>query len=272
MKYNLEDYYYHTISKDDDNKTIDIFKQVLNDNELKSQGLLGKNESKYNGLNYISFAEFVNNPEYKTFIIDEKNYKSSNLSSLFDNYNKYLEYMKLDSFLETPMSKEEYFSKHKTNNKREYFKYLDSISRTYPVDIAFLYKKTKDKIYKDILELNNDDIAYCYENGNCFNDYIKNSKGITFVFPKTIPVEKVNIIPNLPFELENKLVTKISEQKTRYSNQLGEVQIKNSICIDEVIGIIVSDYININIVKNILKDHNININILKLINNKLIKI
>lgn len=37
MNYKLENYYYHTISKDDVNQTYQIFEKVLNDKQLKSQ-------------------------------------------------------------------------------------------------------------------------------------------------------------------------------------------------------------------------------------------
>ena len=272
MNYNLEDYYYHTISKDDVNQTYEILEKVLNDGKLKSQQLLGKNEIKFNGMNYISLASYFKNNEYKTFIIDENSYNESKLSNIFDNYNSYLDYMKLDSQLETPLSKEEFFIKNNTNNKRDYYNYCDSITRTYPVDISYLYKKTNDEVYNYILEMIDNDILYCYPSSNCFDEYIRNSKGITFVFPKSIKIENVTIIPNLPFEIENKLVNKISNESNRYSNLIGEVQVKDYIDINTAIGIIVTDTIDINKVNDMLKLNNYDKEIFKIIGEKLVDI
>ena len=273
MNYKLEDYYYHTISKDDVNQTYQILEKVLYDRQLKSQELLGKSENKFNGLNYISLASYTKNSEYKSFIIDEENFKNSKLSNMFDNYNSYLEYMKLDSLLEKPLSKEEFFIKNNTTNKRDYFNYLDSISISYPVDIKYLYNKTSDIVYKFILDIINDDILNCAKSENCFDEYIKKSKGITFVFPKTIEVENVTIIPNLPFEIESKLVELLSNQENRYSNQIGEVQVKSYLDIDKAIGIIVSNDINLDIINKILIENKFNdLKLFKLINNELIEI
>lgn len=272
MNYKLENYYYHTISKDDVNQTYQIFEKVLNDKQLKSQKMLGKSESKFNGLNYISLAAHTKNSEYKTFIIDEDNYKDSKLSNMFDNYNSYLEYMKLDSLLEKPISKEEFFIKNNTTNKRDYFNYLDSISRSYPVDIKYLYNKTNDAVYKYILNIINEDILNCAKSENCFDEYIKKSKGITFVFPKTIEVENVTIIPNLPFEIESKLVELLANQENRYSNQVGEVQLKNSLDIDKAMGIIISNDMNLDIINKMLIEKNYVFKLFRLTNNELIEI
>ena len=272
MNYNLENYYYHTISKDDVKQTYEILEKVLNDGQLKTQQLLGKNEVKFNGMNYISLASYVENNEYKTFIVDENSFNDSKLANIFDNYNSYLDYMKLDSQLEIPLSKEEFFIKNNTNNKRNYYNYLDSITRTYPVDISYLYRKTNDEIYKYILEMIDNEILYCYPSGNCFDEYIKNTKGITFVFPKNIKIENVTIIPNLPFEIESKLVIKISNEVNRYSNLIGEVQVKDFIYIDNAIGIIVPDNLKLSKVSNILKKHNYNKKLFKLMDEKLVEI
>lgn len=272
MNYKLEDYYYHTISKDNINQTYQIFEKVLNDRQLKSQEMLGKSENKFNGLNYISLASYTKNSEYKSFIIDEENYKKSKLSIMFDNYNSYLEYMKLDSLLEEPISKEEFFIKNNTTNKRDYFNYLDSISRSYPVDIKYLYNKTNDVVYKYILDIIDEDILNCAKSDNCFDEYIKKSKGITFVFPKSVEIENVTIIPNLPFEIESKLVEKISKGTKRYSNQIGEVQVKNSLDINEAIGIIISKDINFDIINKVLIENNYDFKLFRLIDDELIEI
>lgn len=234
--------------------------------------MLGKSESKFNGLNYISLAAHTKNSEYKTFIIDEDNYKDTKLSNMFDNYNSYLEYMKLDSLLEKPISKEEFFIKNNTTNKRDYFNYLDSISRSYPVDIKYLYNKTNDVVYKYILEIINEDILNCAKSENCFDEYIKKSKGITFVFPKTIEVENVTIIPNLPFEIESKLVELLANQENRYSNQVGEVQVKNSLDIDKAMGIIISNDMNLDIINKMLIEKKYVFKLFRLTNNELIEI
>ena len=272
MNYNLNDYYYHTISKDDVNQTYEILEKILNDRRLKSQQLLGKNEVKFNGMNYISLASYIKNNEYKTFIIDEKSFKDSNLLNIFDNYKSYLNYMNLDSQLEMPLSKEEFFLKNNTNNKKCYYNYLDSITRTYPVDILYLYRVTNDEVYKYILEVVDNDILYCYPSSNCFDEYIRNSKGITFVFPKSIKSEKVTIIPNLPFEIENKLVEKISNQSNRYSNLFGEIQVRDFIDVDNAIGIIVSNNLKLSRVSDILKKYNYNKKLFSLIDEKLVEI
>ena len=272
MNYNLEDYYYHTISKDDVNQTYEILEKVLNDEQLKSQQLLGKSEAKFNGMDYISLASYLKKSEYKTFMLDENSFNESKLANIFDNYNSYLDYMKLDSHLETPLSKEEFFIKNNTNNKRDYYNYCDSITRTYPVDISQLYKKTNDEIYKYILEMIDNDILYCYPSGNCFDEYIRNSKGITFVFPKNIKIENVTIIPNLPFEIESKLVNKISNETNRYSNLLGEVQVKDFIDTNTAVGIIVSDRIDMNKLNDILKSNSYDKKIFKIIDEKLVDI
>lgn len=272
MNYNLNDYYYHTISKDDVNQTYEILEKILNDRQLKSQQLLGKNEVKFNGMNYISLASYIKNNEYKTFIIDEKSFKDSKLLNIFDDYKSYLNYMNLDSQLEMPLSKEEFFLKNNTNNKKCYYNYLDSITRTYPVDILYLYRVTNDEVYKYILEVVDNDILYCYPSSNCFDEYIRNSKGITFVFPKSIKSEKVTIIPNLPFEIENKLVEKISNQSNRYSNLFGEIQVRDFIDVDNAIGIIVSNNLKLSRVSDILKKYNYNKKLFSLIDEKLVEI
>ena len=271
MKYDLKDYYYHTISKDNVDDTYLVFESVLKDKKLKSQQLLGKSETKFNGSNYVSIASYPEYSEYKSFIIEENDFNKSKLSNLFDNYNSYLDYMKLDNELEIPLSKEDFFKKNNTYDKMKYYDYLDSISRTYPVDIAYLYNKTKDKIYKYILEMIDDNILYCYKSDNCFDLYIRNSKGITFVFHKSIEVENVNIIPNLPSDLELKLVNKISDLSDRYSNLIGELQVKDYIDINKSIGIIVSDEIDLNKVKDLLKNNSLNIKLFKIEDNYLIE-
>lgn len=272
MKYNLLDYYYHSISKDDISQIYEIFENIIKDRKLKSQALLNKNEVKFNGINYISLASYVEESEYKSFIIDKEKFNNSKLSNMFSNYQDYLSYMKLDNKLEEAISKEEFFIKNNTQNKRDYYNYLDSISRTYPVDMEYLYSITKDDIYKKIIDLNNNEIVNCFKSDNCFNQYIKNSKGITFVFPKSLKIEDVTIIPNLPSNIELELVKLIQTSSKRYSNQIGEVQIKDYIDINNSIGIIISDQLDINIIKNILEENKMNLKYFKLLNDELIEL
>lgn len=269
---NINDYYFHTISKFNVDNVLEDFNEILCDGRLKSQKLLGNSDSKFNGLDYISLASYVEPSEYKVFVIDEENFKNSKLSRVFSSYNKYLDFLKLDNYLEQPISMKEYFEINNTTNKRDYFNYVDSISRTYPVDINYLYKLTNDIIYKYILDMINDEILYCNKSEYCFDEYIRKSNGITFIFPKNISTEKVTIIPNLPFEIESKLVDMIQNSEVRYSNQIGEFQIKDYIDIDNASGIIVNKDIDLKIVKGILKKYNYNIKTYKLIENKLIEI
>lgn len=269
----INNYYFHTILKD--NKESEIynnFEQILKDGKLKSQRLLHNNEIKFNGLDYISLASFVEPSEYKVFVVDKKYYNMSKLSNIFTSYNHYLEYLKLNNRLEEPLNKEQFFKKYNTNNKRDYYNYLDTISRTYPVDINYLYKITNDIIYKYILDLIGDDILYCNKSEYCFEEYVKNSNGITFIFPKTIDIIDVRIIPNLPFEIESKLVKKAQNLYNRYSNQIGEVQVKDYLDINSAVGIIINDNINKKIVFDLLKKYNLNLKIYKMINEQLIEL
>lgn len=100
----------------------------------------------------------------------------------------------------------------------------------------------------------------------------KKIKGITFVFPKTIEVENVTIIPNLPFEIESKLVELLANQENRYSNQVGEVQLKNSLDIDKAMGIIISNDMNLDIINKMLIEKNYVFKLFRLTNNELIEI
>lgn len=270
----INNYYFHTILKDNTKDEIyKNFEDILKDRKLKSQKLLNNNEMKFNGIDYISLASYKKESEYKTFIIDENEYSHSKLSTLFDTYDDYLNYLKQDNWLEKPLSKEEFFEKYNTTNKREYYNYLDSIARTYPIDIKYLYKKTNDLIYKDILEIINDDILYCNKSEYCFEEYIRKSKGITFIFPKNINAVEVKNIPNLPFEVENKLIKKIQHLSTRYSNQIGEVQVKDYLDIESAIGIIINeDFIDKKIISKLLIKYNFNIKIFKLKENQLIEL
>ena len=128
MRYILNDYYYHSISKDDKELVYTIFNAVIKDKKIKSQRLLGKTENKFNGLDYVSLAAYIENSEYNSFIISEEYFSDSKLSNLFSTYDEYLAYMKLDNELEKAISKEEFFKKNNTTNKRDYFNYLDYLN------------------------------------------------------------------------------------------------------------------------------------------------
>lgn len=270
---NIKDYYFHTISKDKkDNVIYNHFECIIKDGKLKSQKLLNNNEMKFNGLEYISVAEYIEPSLYKTFIIDKDNYNKSELSKIFISYQDYLEYLKSNEWLELPLSKEEFFKKYNTNEKRDYYNYLDSISRTYPVDIEYLYKLTGDIIYKYILEMIDSTILYCNKSEYCFNQYIRNSTGITFIFPKNLDIVNVNIIPNLPFNIESKLVKTLQNLSNRYSNQIGEVQVKGYIEVNKAIGLLIDDNINKEQILNILNKYNLNLMLYKLKNDEIIEI
>lgn len=269
---NIKNYYFHTISKYQKEDIYNKFEFILRDGKLKSQRLLNNNDVKFNGVDYISLAKYTDISEYKTFIIDENNFNNSKLSKLFDTYEKYLENLKLYEWLDTPISKEEFFIKNNVNDRKEYYNYLASIARVYPVDIEFLYKTTNDVIYKYILDMIDDSILYCNKSEYCFEEYIRNSSGITFIFPKEINAIDVNIIPNLPFDIENKLVEKIENLTTRYSNQIGEVQVKDCIDINMSVGILINENISKKNILDLLKKYNFDIKIYKLIENKLVEL
>lgn len=270
---NIGNHYFHTLLKDNvGDKIYNNFEAILKDGKLKSQGLLNNVETKFNGLDYISLASYVEKSEYKTLVIDKENYKTSGLSKLFESYEEYLAYLKLDEWLEKPKSREEFFRENNTNDKREYYNYLDSISRRYPVDIKYLYEKTSNIIYKYILDMIEDDILYCNKTEYCFEEYIRNSKGITFIFPKEIDVVSIHIIPNLPFDVESKLVKKTESLSTRYSNQIGEVQVKEYINIDKAVGILINDNISKERIFNLLKKYKIDIKLYCLLNDRLIEL
>lgn len=270
---NISNYYFHTILKD--NKEDEIYnnlEEILVDGNLKSQKFLNNNEIKFNGLDYISLASFIEPSEYKVFVLDKEQYNASKLSIIFNSYADYLDYLKLNNWLEQPLNREEFFIKYNTDKKRDYYNYLNSISRTYPVDIKCLYETTNDMIYKYILDMIDDDILYCNKSEYCFEEYIRKSKGITFVFPKTIDAIEVRVIPNLPFEIESELAKKIQTLSDRYSNQIGEVQVKDYLNINSAVGIIINDNLNKEIIIELLKKYNLNVKIYKLINEQLVEL
>ena len=75
----------------------------------------------------------------------------------------------------------------------------------------------------------------------------------------------------MSFEVESKLVNMIQNLDDRYSNQKGEVQVKNYLDISNAIGIIINDNLNLKLIKNIMKNYNYNYKIYKIVNNSLIE-
>lgn len=270
---NLSDYYYHTILKDelDKNKIYINLESILKDGYIKSKKLLNIQKDSYNGDEYISLASLENNTSYKVPHLEKIDYEKSILSKKYNSYEEYLTSLKEYEFLEEPLTKQEYFEKYNTNDKREYFNYLEKITRTYPVDIKVLYENTQDDIYKEILNISKQEIIYCYPSENTFNKYVIETNGITFIFSKNINVEKINIIPNLPFEIENELVSSIKKLTKRYSNLIGEVQVKDKLSINHAIGVIIKNNLDIEKVKDLLKKYNYNIKVYKMEKDKLVE-
>lgn len=271
----LSNYYYHTILKDSSNVE-DIYTNlriILKDGYIKSKKLLEKNSPNktYNGNEYISIASYQENNSYKVPHLEIDDFKNSKLQEQFSSYEEYLKTLEEYEFLEEPLSKEEYFKKYNTEEKRDYYNYLDKITRTYPVDIKTLSEKTSNIIYKEILNISGKDIVYCYPSENTFTKFVLETNGITFIFPKTIDIVDVTIIPNLPFDIENKLVENISLLNERYSNLIGEKQVKDKLPISSAIGIILKDNIDQTKVTKLLEKYNYNLKIYKLINNELIE-
>ena len=75
----------------------------------------------------------------------------------------------------------------------------------------------------------------------------------------------------MSFEVESKLVNMIQNLDDRYSNQKGEVQVKDYLDISNAIGIIINDNLNLKLIKNIMKNYNYNYKIYKIVNNSLIE-
>lgn len=277
----LKNYYYHTIliNSIDEFEIYNHFEIILKEKYLKAKKFRNneindylfkfKNNTTYNGSDFISFASYIDKSEYKVEPIEKKAFKDSELSMMFDNYESYLDYLKLESKLEQPLSREDFFLKYNTSNKREYFNYLDTISRTYPVDIKYLFNKTSYEIYEEILKNIDNTILYCFRSEYAFDKAVLESKSITFIFPNNIKAVKVKIIPNLPTELENKVYKDNLDLKNNYSNLIGEVQVKNKIAIDKAIGIIIKNNLDIKIIKSIIKKYGYCFNIYKIIDDKL---
>jgi len=255
--------FYHTILKDelDINRLYKVLEKILKEGYLKSPRLLNEMGSGYNGDDYVSIARYHNMSKYKIIPLNEERYNNSSLNNKFNSYKEYLEYLELDDEIDKYLTKEEYFKKYKTNNKEEYYTYLEENTRSYPIDIKELYKYTKNEIYSFILNIIDDEILYCYKNEYAYNKYVLNSHGITFVFPSSLKTENVKLIPNLPLAIEREVVSNITKFKGLYTNIIGEYQVKDRIPISDAIEILINKNIDKDIVKSLLDKYNYNIKI-----------
>jgi hypothetical protein len=271
MKSNL----YYCINKDTTN-----VEEVYNafENIMKSKAILSRAKSGYNndvltmnGYDNISVAEKIVESKYKVPIATKSEFAKSKLSLLYKNYKDYLTDLQSETFLEKPISREEFFIKNNTTNRRDYYKYLDSISRLYPIDLVVMLKDyLSDKIIQYIFEKVNktakyENIGYFYATENAYEKYIKNSNGIVLVIDRNVPTQKTILIPNLEsnfFDIDTQLY--IANSKTiRYTNLSGEVQIKDKIDIKYIKRIIVGSLIDVNRIKSILNKYNIKIEVTK---------
>lgn len=274
----LKDYYYHSINivnKKIDNKDeiYIIFRNIL------KKGLLSKKLSNFrrdiitmNGDEYISLAKYIPYTKYKVPVMSLNDFKESDMSKLFNSYDEYKNYIKQDRYLSTPMTMNEFFLKNDTNNKRDYFRYLETISRLFPIDLKWHFNNeiNNDEILNTICRESTkqsefENIGYYLSNDNAFELCILNNISIIFVISNKISTEKMILIPNLPENFFNKdMELKIANSKTkRYSNLIGEVQVKDKIELADIKGIILGDNINHITIKNIMKELNIKIPLLK---------
>lgn len=271
---NINDYYYHSVSKDS-SYLEDKYKTL--EDILKSKAILSRNysgvksdEITLNGDNYVSIASYVKPMNYKVPILEETDFNDSNMSKLYNSYQDYLSDIEKDNFISTPLSQEEFFKNNKTNEKRQYFRYLDSLSRKFPIDLDFLFKDELDNddilkyIYDKCQTMNN--ISYYFANEIAFKKYIVDSSSITFVISKDINTERTILIPNLeekffPKEMELDIANSVDK---RYTNLIGEIQVKDKIDMKYIKGIIIDDNIDIKRVKKILNIYKLDIPLLKL--------
>ncbi len=277
----IEDYYYHCINKDlsDEKALYDIFQKILESNALLSRNKSGFIDKKIplNGDNYISLAYYQPILKYKVPAMELIDFTKSNMNKIFKNYEDYLNYVTQDRYISSPLTKEQFFSRNNTSDKREYFRYLDSVNRLFPIDLKWLFKNESknDKILqyiykKSTVKQNISDIGYYFTNDNAFDLVILNNMSIIFIISKEIPIQKTILIPNLPEnffdkDMEQEMVNSIDK---RYSNLIGEVQVRDRIALEFVKGIIINDKLNSEIIKSILKKCNKEIPIMKFNMNK----
>lgn len=255
--------FYHTILKDelDVNRLYKVLEKILKEGYLKSPRLLNEPGLGYNGDDYVSIARYHNMSKYKIIPLNEERYNKSSLNKKFNSYKEYLEYLELDDEIDKYLTQEEYFTKYKTNDKEDYYNYLEDNTRSYPIDIKELYEYTKNEIYSYILSIIDDNILYCYKNEYAYNKYVLNSHGITFVFPSNLKTEDVKLIPNLPLAIEREVLANITKFKGLYTNIIGEYQVRDRVPISESIEILINRNIDINRVKELLDKYNYDIKI-----------
>ncbi len=273
----MQNYYYHSINtmnkKIEDNEIYEIFRNILKNGGLLSKKLSGfkRDIVTMNGNDYISLAQYIPTTEYKVPVMPLNEFENSNMNKLFKSYDEYIKYIKQDKYISQPMSKTEFFLKNSTNNNRNYYKYLDSIARLFPIDLKWLFRNEMDNdeildtIYKDlIVQSEFENIGYYYSNENAFELVILNNISIIFIISNKVITEKMILIPNLPEhfftkEMELRIANSIDK---RYTNLIGEVQVKDKIELADIKGIILGNNINQKKIKNIMEEFNIKIPLL----------
>lgn len=273
---NLKKYYYHTIEKDseDINEIYIIFEEILKSGGLKSKSIRNNAPKKntMNGNNYISLVSYVPKTKKNVPFTNRQEFKKSRLAKEYFNYREYIKMIEKQPCSECAMSKQIYFEKNNTNNIRDYYNYLDSLAILFPIDLKWFFKDeiTNDKIinyiyHKTLKNNKSKEVGYFYANENAYDKYVINSNGITIVISKEIQVEETILIPNLVFGFfDKKMEKELNECETRrYTNLIGEIQVKNEISLNNFVGLILNENIDVNKIKNIIKKYNIKIPIIK---------
>ena len=267
--------YYYVLNKDncDDKKIYFAFEQVLSSKAIvcRRRSGLERETITFNGDEYVSICRYVKESVFKVPCANSKEFKQSNLKNIFANYRAYVNYLKCDSFLKKPISYDKFCKQNKTEKRKDYYRYLDSISRKYPIDLNMFFKNIKkDEIIKEIFEKFNKtakekDVAYCYASENAYSKYIQQHNGIIFVINNSIKIEKTVLIPNLDGDFFNLNYQKkiANSNPIRYTNLIGEVQVKDKIDLKNVKFIIVDKKLDLQKIKNLIKQYNIKIKIKK---------
>jgi hypothetical protein len=269
MKSNL----YYCINKDstDVEGLYEAFENII-----KSKAVLSRAKSGYknslitmNGDNYISVTRKIAESKYKVPIVNRMEFKKSNLSLIYKNYKDYLRDLQTETFSVKPVSQKKFFAQNNMTNRRLYYRYLDSISRLYPIDLEVLLRGCPtDKIVQYIFaEVNKSakykNIGYFYATENAYTKYIKNSKGIVLVIDGGAPTQKTTLIPNLESDFfdEEMQLNIANSQITRYTNLIGELQIKDKIDLKFIKTILVDRSLDVDMIKAILKKYGIKIKV-----------
>lgn len=274
---NVENFLFHTINKDSDNINLiyDIFENILLCGFLQSSNKRKNdvNKNTYNGNDYICLLKYVPLDDYKVYKMSEEEFEHSTFKNVYKSYSGYLDALKLPVFKTIPLSKQDFLVSNSDKTVRDYYKYLDSISNTYPIDLEILNKKYNNDIYKKIIDIYGKKNGYFNANENAFKKFVIESTGITLMFDKNINCDDTILIPNLPFEVESKLVKEINNYRDseRYSNLIGEVQVKEELSLSYLKGILINNSISRDRINKLLKKYNYNIKVFILNNNKLIE-